>query len=450
MKMIILVPKVVQGYINRFPETLNNAYRYFNYDRRVYEERVPRGDVASQYKGPDEFSDVDYNGLVGHAKTLVNPILLKYSQKVAYEDALHQAIKSYGNGVFDNKVNAGRYAVLLQSMMGAVEPACPCMSQEPNKYSKKKEDSDEGVVLKPSQVKNLGLKPKAIPTKERARLRKGPTIYKEKGKIHVKAADGKPNEYLTEFLNMVNSLPTKDMDLVRKLVGRWSQSKALIKEFLSSCVKDSGLDKDYVKQVSEDVKKAVEQLNKLEDIYKTVNDFDMDEIKTHIEPLQELINKASQGATEPEGEDLPPPEEAAPAEEPAPEESSPVDEIPPEETENAPTEKESAMLKNAKEFTERLDKIAEEVEQISPEAALQIDMISDVIEGKREASTLKFDADEARFMKNRFNFDVRKREADEPYMDEYKASDFEQVSRIRKSPEPIKKSASLPYQKVSE
>ena len=106
------------------------------------------------------------------------------------------------------------------------------------------------------------------------------------------------------------------------------------------------------------------------------------------------------------------------------------------------------MIENAKSYTERLDKIAEDVQQISPEAALQIDMISDVLEGKREASTLKFDADEARYMKDRFNFDTRKRDADEPYMDKYKESNFEQVTKIRKSPEPIKKAAALPYQKI--
>jgi hypothetical protein len=59
------------------------------------------------------------------------------------------------------------------------------------------------------------------------------------------------------------------------------------------------------------------------------------------------------------------------------------------------------MIKNAKEFTEQLDKIAEEVQQINPAIALQIDMISDVIDGKRDASTLKFDADEAWYMQTR-------------------------------------------------
>lgn len=105
------------------------------------------------------------------------------------------------------------------------------------------------------------------------------------------------------------------------------------------------------------------------------------------------------------------------------------------------------MLKNAKSYTERLDKIAEEIQEISPELALQVDMVSDVIEGRKEATTLKFDADEARYMANRFDYRVRSREADEPYMDEYNRSNFEQVMDERRNPKPVRK-ASVPYQKV--
>lgn len=107
-------------------------------------------------------------------------------------------------------------------------------------------------------------------------------------------------------------------------------------------------------------------------------------------------------------------------------------------------------LKNAKEYTGRLDKIADMVESVSPEMALCIDKISDVIEGRKDASTLKFDQDEAKFMSNRFNFDVRKREADEPYMDDYNKSDFEQVIGEHKNPQPIRKASAAPYQKVQE
>jgi hypothetical protein len=101
-------------------------------------------------------------------------------------------------------------------------------------------------------------------------------------------------------------------------------------------------------------------------------------------------------------------------------------------------------LKNAKKYAEQLDKIATEIEQISPELAFEIDKVSDVIEGRREATTLKFDPDEARYMANRFNFKVRSREADEPYMDEYNKSNFEQVTEVRKHPTPIR----FAYQKI--
>lgn len=94
-------------------------------------------------------------------------------------------------------------------------------------------------------------------------------------------------------------------------------------------------------------------------------------------------------------------------------------------------------LKNATQYTERLDKIADELQAVSPELALHVDKISDVIEGKKDASTLKFDADEARYMANRFNQDVRSREGDEPYMDDYNKSNFEQVMQARKNPTPI-------------
>lgn len=104
-------------------------------------------------------------------------------------------------------------------------------------------------------------------------------------------------------------------------------------------------------------------------------------------------------------------------------------------------------LKNAAQYTERLDKVANELQNVSPELALQVDMISDVVEGRREASTLKFDADEASYMKNRFNYNVRSREADEPYMDNFNKSNFEQVIDVKKNPVPIR-TASVPYQKA--
>jgi len=102
---------------------------------------------------------------------------------------------------------------------------------------------------------------------------------------------------------------------------------------------------------------------------------------------------------------------------------------------------------DVKAFTEKLDKVAEEVEKISPELAVQIDKVSDVLDGRVDASTLQYDADEARYMADRFNNKVRSRNSDEPYMDTYNDNDFEQVMREKKSPKPVR-TASFPYQKA--
>jgi hypothetical protein len=105
------------------------------------------------------------------------------------------------------------------------------------------------------------------------------------------------------------------------------------------------------------------------------------------------------------------------------------------------------MLKNAQKYTERLDKLADEIQATSPEFAMQIDKFSDVLEGRREATTLKFDADEARYMANKFNFNVQKRDADENYVEDFNKSNFEQVVNVKRNPVPVKL-ASAPYRKV--
>ena len=178
MKLLILVPRVVRNYIAQFPEVRRNAYKYFNYDNRIIDERVERFDRKPLYQGPDDFNNTDYDRLIVYARTLINPILTKYSSRVAFEDALNLAIRSYNNGQFDGKINAGRFAVLLQAM------------QMP-RFAKKKEEKkiekkvEKTVIVRPHVLKQLGIKRREIPLKQRVRQRqKGvPIIVQEKGKI---------------------------------------------------------------------------------------------------------------------------------------------------------------------------------------------------------------------------------------------------------------------------
>lgn len=187
MKLLILVPNVIRRFVANFPEVQNNAYKYFNYDNRVVNERVNRFDQKSSYKGPDDFTDSDYNELVVYAKTLINPILAKYNLKVANEDALNMAIRSYSQGLFDGKVNAGRFGVLLEAMIN------PSIGN-PGLVMAKKEKSKEKVIkpkdteIKPHVLKELGLTHKDIPLRQRVRIRQkgAPLIVREKGKHIVK------------------------------------------------------------------------------------------------------------------------------------------------------------------------------------------------------------------------------------------------------------------------
>jgi len=157
MNLIILVPNVVRRYIASFPEATNNAYKYFNYDNRVVDERVPRMDPVSHYKGPQDLSDMDYDALVAYAQHTINPILAKYSGSVACEDALHAAIRSFNNGLFDGKINASRYNALLT----ALKEKFSIQSNVENYRHAKKEKPERRVH--PHVLEQMGIKRHDVP-----------------------------------------------------------------------------------------------------------------------------------------------------------------------------------------------------------------------------------------------------------------------------------------------
>jgi predicted metal-dependent hydrolase len=191
MNIIVLLPKVVNRYIASFPEVTNNAYRYFNYDHRVVEERVERGDQKAAYVGPNDLNDNDYANLIDFAKASLDKTLARYSMDVACEDALHKAIKSYGKGFFDSKVNSSRYNVLLCELKKklGIEPSTTINykhateSVEAKKKETKKREDKETKLLHPRVLKELGLTHRDIPKHYRVRKQKGvPQIVRtEKG-----------------------------------------------------------------------------------------------------------------------------------------------------------------------------------------------------------------------------------------------------------------------------
>lgn len=196
MNIIVLVPKVVNRYIASFPEVTNNAYKYFNYDNRVVEERVPRGDRRIPYLGPNDFTDVDYDALVQAAKRSINGTLARYSMDVACEDALHTVIKSFGSGQFDGKVNASRYSVLLCELKKSFG-ICPSPFQaapveivrqaDESIEARQKREEKTTKTLHPRVLRELGLKMKDIPRHRTQRVQKGiPHIVRTDKGVEVK------------------------------------------------------------------------------------------------------------------------------------------------------------------------------------------------------------------------------------------------------------------------
>jgi hypothetical protein len=179
MNLILLVPRVIKSFIANFPEVTNNAYKYFNFDHRVVDERVQRFDSKPPYRGPNALTDMDYGSLLSFAKASINPILAKYSMNVACEDALHMAIRSFANGMYDNKINASRFVSLLGELKKGfgMTPS----NVENYRHSKKKKKDME---VRPHVLKQLDLKPEDIPHKKPVVTPKGvPYLVREKGKI---------------------------------------------------------------------------------------------------------------------------------------------------------------------------------------------------------------------------------------------------------------------------
>jgi len=197
MKIIMIVPRVVQSFISQFPESSQNAYKYFNFDHRVVEERVQRGSGQAPnerplYQGPYDLTNADYSALVTTAKTMVNPILKKYSSRVANEDALNLAIRDFNNGQFDGKINASHFNVLLQAM-----DAQPVMAKKKEKTKPSKKET----IAPRRLLRQLGIDPHKVPQRSqlKRRIQKGvPYLLRQPGApgsgIVLKGAESTPKE----------------------------------------------------------------------------------------------------------------------------------------------------------------------------------------------------------------------------------------------------------------
>ncbi len=70
------------------------------------------------YKDVRDLTFQDYDKIISAAQRLVDPELMQYNRDVAYRQALDYAIWSYGHGVYDHKIAAPMYDILLNRISG--------------------------------------------------------------------------------------------------------------------------------------------------------------------------------------------------------------------------------------------------------------------------------------------------------------------------------------------
>jgi hypothetical protein len=192
----------------------------------------------------------------------------------------------------------------------------PVMAKGKTEKAKPKVEKPKERILPTNIVKKFLGDPRGLKTRK-APSGKGTQLLRIPGtkKVKIQASEGgAPNEYLVDFLSLISQLPTKDYDVIRKLVGRWKQSKVLVKEFLQDAVKEAGIDPEYAQKVAEDFKIAAPVMDKLEVLYDKFGDAmgEMDKIKTHFEPLQDLVQKIQSKSEQEQA-----PAEPSPTDEPA-------------------------------------------------------------------------------------------------------------------------------------
>ena len=116
-----LANQIAQQTISKWKHDVTaDAYSYFNH-KFILENGQIEPEVRQAYTNPSDLTEKDFDILAKHAEHLLDDQLMKYSYDVAKETALGLAIRSFGNGKYDSKVNAANYGKILDIMNANVK-----------------------------------------------------------------------------------------------------------------------------------------------------------------------------------------------------------------------------------------------------------------------------------------------------------------------------------------
>jgi len=140
--------KKVEGLMDKHPQVLNNARHLFRNENgtTVVQERVPRGDLPQEDvispRNEFDLTDDDLQGIADSAKKSVDPILAKYDEDVALEDALSKTIWSKDSGKYQGRLSASTQSLILDVMKGGAKPKKDSGKKTEKKASDEPKSSD--------------------------------------------------------------------------------------------------------------------------------------------------------------------------------------------------------------------------------------------------------------------------------------------------------------------
>lgn len=362
--------------LNEHPEVTRNAQDYFNHENgeTIIQDRVPRGD-ANPYSSPmpmnqGDISNDDLRGLAVYAKDIIDPVLYRYDEKTAARDALTRAVYEKDGGKYSGRLNANTFNLVL----GYMEEDLP-KTKMPKSVDFGQSDNER---------------------------------YSGDKKDSDWRVSKKANEYLetkvSSDLGPGSGSPIQPEEVI---MSRSDEIKALEEKLASLKAQE---EKVSLAEMAEKVATDPKAREMFKQLMKEAASKDKKEDKSG-------CGMKYSGKDEDKNED-----EKKSAMKYSGEDSA--------EEEDA---KEDSMESEAGIISE-LDKIAGELESKGDfelfKVAYQIDMVSDVLQGKKEASTLQNDPDE-KFMKQYFEAGKHEGDSDEnKYMNEFNTDNTKEVAGV--------------------
>lgn len=399
------VKSMARKLIMSHPEVLYNARDLFRNENgtTIPEAVVPREDPkpveafspATQY----DLTNDDLKSISAYASTLIDKRMSKYDERIAYEDALAKAIWSKDEGKYQNRVNANTYELLLATM-GKIKKASE--EDKPEKEEPKeeapKEDKPKKVVVPLGKGEARMLTPD-----EKEELEK--KVKKEPSE------DTKPKEDDTKKEKV--NIPQELIDRYKKLNPEEKPKEEPKKE------ESKPKDKNAVKEDEKMDKQAA--LKEIE-----VTEKKLASLK-EIQAVEEKLASLKASVTD----------------------EKPKVEAKVEDKKEAAVE----VPESIKGITASLDKIAGDLEKSGNlelfKIAYNLDTLSEVLEGTKDAKVLEDDPSEEITKKLKDYFQGNKVREGDPdpskpeVKKEFEVDKTEEVKKIYEKPEPVKKEASV-------